>query len=81
MRLPQWGMGMTDGTIVEWTKQVGDRVEEGEVLARVEAAKVEAELESPETGVLSEIRVEAGVTVGIYTALAVIETAGPEPGG
>ena len=45
-RLPQWGMGMKEGTIVEWTKAIGDRVEEGDVLAVVENEKVETELTS-----------------------------------
>lgn len=74
MRLPQWGMGMTDGTIVHWRREVGASVTRGEPLAEVEAAKVTTELESPETGVLVEILVPAGATVEIYTPLAVIET-------
>lgn len=74
MRLPQWGMGMTEGTVVEWLKEVGDQVREGEPIAHVEAAKVETELEAPETGVLAEIKVPPGATVEVYTTLAVIET-------
>jgi pyruvate/2-oxoglutarate dehydrogenase complex dihydrolipoamide acyltransferase (E2) component len=74
VKLPQWGMGMTEGTLTEWLKQVGDQVTEGEPLAKVEAAKVAAELESPETGKLTDIIVQAGATVEIYTTLAIIET-------
>jgi pyruvate/2-oxoglutarate dehydrogenase complex dihydrolipoamide acyltransferase (E2) component len=74
VRLPQWGMGMSEGTIVEWRKQLGEAVHEGEAIAQVETAKVDTELESPESGVLVEILVEAGETVAIYTPLAVIET-------
>ncbi|MGH7776079.1 MAG: biotin/lipoyl-containing protein [Candidatus Dormibacterales bacterium] len=73
MKLPQWGMGMTDGTIIEWHKSLGDQVTEGEPLALIEAAKMSTELESPETGVLTEILVEPGATVEIYTTLAIIE--------
>lgn len=71
--LPQWGMGMTEGTINQWLKQPGDAVAEDEPLAMVETAKVEAELESPYAGVLTEIRVQAGETVAVGTVLAVID--------
>ena len=37
--LPQWGMGMSEGTITTWLKSVGDRVTEDEPLAEVEAAR------------------------------------------
>ena len=39
--LPQWGMGMSEGTITSWLKAVGDQVTEDEPLAEVEAEKVE----------------------------------------
>ncbi len=72
VRLPQWGMGMKDGTIVEWIKAIGDRVEEGDVLAVVETEKVETELTSPVTGVLEQIHVHEEETVPVGTLLAVI---------
>jgi pyruvate/2-oxoglutarate dehydrogenase complex dihydrolipoamide acyltransferase (E2) component len=73
VKLPQWGMGMTEGTILTWHKQVGDGVAEGEPLVEVETAKTVEVMESPATGVLSEIRVPAGTEVEIYTVLAVID--------
>ncbi|HVB77897.1 MAG TPA: biotin/lipoyl-containing protein [Candidatus Nitrosotalea sp.] len=73
VRLPQWGMGMSEGTVVEWKKRVGDSVVEGEPLAEIEAAKVNTDLEAPESGVLTAILVQVGETVAIYTPLAVIE--------
>lgn len=72
--LPQWGMGMSEGAIVKWLKQVGDHVTEDEPLAEVEAEKVEEVLESPATGTLTEILVEEGVSVEVRTIVAVIET-------
>ena len=72
--LPQWGMGMSEGAIVEWLKKVGDHVDEDEPLAEVEAEKVEETLESPATGTLIEILVEEGASVEVRTILAVIET-------
>ena len=74
--LPQWGMGMSEGTITEWLKQVGDSVEEDEALAEVESEKVEETLESPAAGILAEIVVQAGDTVEVRTVVAIIETAG-----
>lgn len=71
--LPQWGMGMSEGSIVEWLKQVGDHVKEDEPLAEIEAEKVEETLESPATGTLVEILVAAGETVEVRTPIAIIE--------
>jgi len=72
--LPQWGMGMSEGAIVQWHKAVGDHVDEDEPLAEVEAEKVEETLEAPATGTLVEILVEEGSSVEVRTILAVIET-------
>ena len=72
--LPQWGMGMSEGTITTWLKAVGDTVDEDEALAEVEAEKVEETLESPASGVLAEIRVPEGETVEVRTVVAVIES-------
>ena len=71
--LPQWGMGMSEGTIIAWLKAVGERVTEDEPLAEVEAEKVEETLESPATGTLVEIRVAAGDTVEVRSVLAIIK--------
>ena len=72
--LPQWGMGMSEGTIVEWLKKVGDKVDEDEPLADIESEKVEESLESPATGTLIEILMAEGETVPVRTVIAVIET-------
>jgi pyruvate/2-oxoglutarate dehydrogenase complex dihydrolipoamide acyltransferase (E2) component len=73
--LPQWGMGMSEGTITTWLKGVGDQVSEDEALAEIEAEKVEETLESPATGTIVEIVVPAGETVEVRAVLAYIETA------
>ncbi|AHY47746.1 Biotin-requiring enzyme [Rubrobacter radiotolerans] len=72
--LPQWGMGMSEGTVVGWMKKVGDDVTEDEPIAEIEAEKVTEVLEAPETGKLVEILVEAGETAKVRTVLAIIET-------
>lgn len=73
--LPQWGMGMSEGTITTWLKAVGDDVAEDEALAEVEAEKVEETLEAPATGKVVELLVPEGETVEVRTPVAVIETA------
>ena len=72
--LPQWGMGMSEGTITSWLKAVGDTVAEDEPLAEVEAEKVEETLEAPTAGTLAEIVVPEGETVEVRTVVAYIET-------
>ena len=72
--LPQWGMGMSEGTITSWLKAVGDKVAEDEPIAEVEAEKVEETLEAPATGTLTEIVVPEGETVEVRTVVAYIET-------
>ncbi len=75
VRLPQWGMGMSEGTVTEWFKKVGDHVKEDEPLAEIESEKAAQELESPATGVLVEILVAEGDVAAVRTVLAIIEAA------
>lgn len=75
MVLPQYGMGMQDGEIVRWLKQVGEAVEEGENLVEVEAAKTTVEVPAPVSGTLLRIVAEVGATVDVREPIAVIETA------
>ena len=74
VRLPQWGMGMSEGTITEWFKKVGDAVTEDEPLAGIETEKAAQELESPATGILVEILAEPGEPIPVRTVIAIIET-------
>jgi pyruvate/2-oxoglutarate dehydrogenase complex dihydrolipoamide acyltransferase (E2) component len=71
--LPQWGMGMSEGKIVRWLKAVGDTVAEDEPLAEIEAEKTTETLESPATGVLTEILFDVDQTVEVRTPIAVIQ--------
>ena len=74
VELPKWGMTMQEGTIAEWLVEPGAEVTEGQVIARVETEKVDAELEAPATGVLEQITVPAGKTVAVGTVVARIRT-------
>jgi pyruvate/2-oxoglutarate dehydrogenase complex dihydrolipoamide acyltransferase (E2) component len=71
--LPQFGMGMQDGEIVRWRKAIGDRVELGEPLVDIEAAKTTVEVPSPGSGTLSEILVREGDTADVRAHIATIE--------
>lgn len=73
VRLAPQGMGMADGTLVQWLKQEGDRVAEGEPILEVEAAKAIVEVVSPADGVLAKILVNAQENVPVLTILALIE--------
>jgi len=70
--MPQLGETVTEGTILSWAKQIGDSVVEDEVLVEISTDKVDTEMPSPATGVITEILVEAGETVAVGTPIAVI---------
>ena len=72
VNLPQWGMGMTEGTITVWLKAEGDAVVEDEEIAEVETEKVTSMLIAPATGTLTKILVPVGETVPVFTTLALI---------
>ena len=78
IRLPQFGMGMVDGTVIRWFKAVGDPVAVDEVVAEIEAAKATEELVAPATGVIGRIVVPEGATVDVHTILAVVVPVGAD---
>src|SRR5919107_373582 len=68
--MPQLGETVTEGTITKWFKQVGEQVAEDEPLFEVSTDKVDSEVPSPISGVVSEILVEEGDTVDVGAVLA-----------
>ena len=70
VKMPRLGQDMERGTLVEWMKSVGDKVEEGEVLAIIETEKAEVAFESPTGGYLVAILVGRGTTAATGTPLA-----------
>jgi 2-oxoglutarate dehydrogenase E2 component (dihydrolipoamide succinyltransferase) len=84
--MPQMGESIAEGTITKWLKKVGDPVERDEPLYEISTDKVDAEIPSPESGVLTEIVVGEGETVEVKTIVARIDVAGgatdsaPTPG-
>jgi pyruvate dehydrogenase E2 component (dihydrolipoamide acetyltransferase) len=75
-----WGMGMLEGTVVEWFKKEGDAVEAGEPLAEIEAAKTTEDLVAPAAGVLQRIVVPEGATVPVQEVLAILAPMGESSG-
>ena len=71
--MPQLGETVTEGTVANWYKKVGDSVKADEPLFDVETDKVTTEVPSIVAGVVKAILVEAGQTVPVGTVLAVIE--------
>ena len=76
--MPKLSDTMTEGRLVSWKKRVGESVSRGEVIAEVETDKANMELESFVSGVLVEIRVEAGEEAQVGTVIAVIGGAGEQ---
>ncbi len=70
--LPQWGMGMNDGTVIKWLKSVGDPVKKGDQLVEIESSKVNAEVEATADGTLGRVNVEEGRTVNVGTVLGLL---------
>ena len=79
--LPQMGESVQEGTVLEWHKQVGDTVAEGETLVEISTDKVDAEIPSPVTGVVAEILAEPDETVQSGTIVARIEPGAAAPKG
>src|SRR5918996_62436 len=77
--MPQMGESVTEGTILEWLKQVGDRVEADEPLVEVSTDKVDAEIPAPAAGTLTKILAEPDSTVAVGAVLGEIGTGGDEP--
>ncbi|MGY1695529.1 MULTISPECIES: biotin/lipoyl-containing protein [unclassified Geodermatophilus] len=68
--LPKWGMTMQEAVVGEWLVAVGDEVSEGQPLVTVESDKVDADVESPGSGVVAEILVETGETAEVGAVIA-----------
>ena len=77
--LPQWGMNMEDGTLTRWLVNEGDEIAEGQPLVEVETAKINSELESPASGVVSHIMAAEGSLVKVGELVAVIGEPGENP--
>jgi len=72
--MPQLGETVTEGTVANWQKKVGDKVAADEIILDIETDKVSMEIPSPSNGFITQILVPAGTTVAVGTVLAVVES-------
>jgi pyruvate dehydrogenase E2 component (dihydrolipoamide acetyltransferase) len=77
--MPQMGESIFEGTITKWLKKPGDTVQRDEPLFEISTDKVDAEIPSPASGVLSEVKIAEGNTVQINTVVGVISDADGQP--
>ena len=74
--MPKMGESITEGTVLEWYKKVGESIEKDETLLEIGTDKVDSEIPSPESGIISEILAEPNEIVDVGNIIARIETSG-----
>ncbi|HTZ96990.1 MAG TPA: 2-oxoglutarate dehydrogenase, E2 component, dihydrolipoamide succinyltransferase [Terriglobales bacterium] len=70
--MPQMGESIFEGTITKWLKKPGDKVQRDEPLFEISTDKVDAEIPSPASGVLQDIKIAEGNTVQVNTVVGTI---------
>ncbi|WP_396595919.1 pyruvate dehydrogenase complex dihydrolipoamide acetyltransferase [Dokdonia sp. R86516] len=81
INMPRLSDTMEEGTVATWLKKVGDKVEEGDILAEIETDKATMEFESFNEGVLLHIGIEEGQTAKVDVLLAIIGEEGEDISG
>jgi pyruvate dehydrogenase E2 component (dihydrolipoyllysine-residue acetyltransferase) len=76
--MPTLGSDMTEGTLVQWKKKVGERVVKGEIIAEVDTEKAAIEIESFHTGVMERLLTKPGERVPVGTVMAIIREEGTQ---
>src|SRR5690606_34761330 len=78
IKMPRLSDTMTEGTVATWLKNVGDKVNEGDILAEIETDKATMEFESFNSGTLLHIGIQAGETAPVDSLLAIIGEEGED---
>lgn len=78
VNMPRLSDTMEEGTVAAWLKKVGDKVEEGDILAEIETDKATMEFESFNEGVLLHIGIPEGDTAPVDSLLAIIGDEGED---
>lgn len=76
VKIPELAESISEGTIASWLKGVGDSVEQGENILELETDKVNVEVISEESGVITELKAEEGDTVEVGQVVAVVDANG-----
>ena len=81
IKMPRLSDTMEEGTVASWLKKVGDKVEEGDILAEIETDKATMEFESFYEGTLLHIGIEEGETANVDSLLAILGEEGEDISG
>lgn len=76
IKMPQLGLTMTEGTVTQWFKKVGEAVAQGELLFEVATDKITNQIEATASGILLEIRVAEGKVAPVQAVVGVVGEAG-----
>ncbi len=79
VKMPQMGESIFEGTVTKWLKKKGDKIQRDEPLFEISTDKIDTEIPSPASGVLTDILVKEGQTVQINTVVAVIGDGSAKP--
>ena len=79
--MPRLSDTMTEGTVATWIKKVGDKIEEGDILAEIETDKATMEFEAFEAGTLLYVGIQEGESAPIDSVLAIVGPAGSDVSG
>lgn len=78
VNMPKLGFDMAEGTLIRWVKGEGETVNKGDILAEIETDKATVEVDSPFSGVVYRLLVEAGTVVPVGTPITIISAPGEE---
>ena len=78
INMPRLSDTMEEGTVAKWFKKVGDKINEGDILAEIETDKATMEFESFNEGELLHIGIQEGGTAPVDTLLAIIGEKGED---
>src|SRR5437763_2910029 len=73
--MPKWGLTMTEGKVIGWLKQPGDKIAAGDELLEIETSKITNVFEAPDAGVLRRVVAPEGTTLPIGGLIAVVAPA------
>jgi len=80
IKMPQLGLTMTEGTVTQWFKKVGEAVTQGELLFEVATDKITNQIEATASGILLEIRVAEGKVAPVQSIVGIVGAAGESVG-
>ncbi|MGG0719375.1 2-oxoglutarate dehydrogenase complex dihydrolipoyllysine-residue succinyltransferase [Robertmurraya massiliosenegalensis] len=79
IRIPELAESITEGTVAGWLKKIGDKIEKGDYLVELETDKVNVEIISDYSGILTEMKYSEGDTVNVGEVIAIVSEEGEAP--